>query len=293
MKDDPQLLQLMLTDSDAQSDLYRAGPYWHARGVRAAQLIERYGIKDFRGSSVIEGFGDVFVPTADPEETRRALAAQLRASPRVHELLDQYKMPPSMSGGCADYVEIGGRKVSMLYLSLLHEHDVVAQTVDFNSVTTFFEIGGGFGANVHMLLANYPNIRRVVYLDIPPNLYSGTQYLRQFYPVRDYRDTRGGPKFGKGREILAIAPWQIEQLDIDIDLFWNAHSMVEMPQPVAANYAAHVAGAKRIVLLSYGGFNLGSTWHPDLLPGLFPEREFARTVFPPLFGDQERYLFVG
>ena len=52
-----------------------------------------------------------------------------------------------------------------------------------------FEIGGGVGTNVHLVLENYKNIRKVLYLDIPPNLYVGTQYLKAFYgnAVSDYR----------------------------------------------------------------------------------------------------------
>ena len=38
-------------------------------------------------------------------------------------------------------------------------------------------------------------------------------------------------------EILAIAPWQIEKLDLSVDVVYNAHSFVEMPQAVVSNYA--------------------------------------------------------
>ena len=35
--------------------------------------------------------------------------------------------------------------------------------------------------NVHFLLTNFPNIKKVLYLDVVPNIYVGTEYLKYFY----------------------------------------------------------------------------------------------------------------
>ena len=68
-------------------------------------------------------------------------------------------MPPSLAGGCVDCIEIGGGRISTHYLGLLHQHDQLAQKYDFSGVTSLFEIGGGFGAHVHLLLENYPRLK--------------------------------------------------------------------------------------------------------------------------------------
>ena len=86
---------------------------------------------------------------------------------------------------------------------------------------------------------NYPNIRKVLYLDVPPNLYIGTQYLKVFYGdrIRDYRETRSLSTIqfsnDKEIEIIAIAPWQLSQVSAQFDIFHNAHSFVEMPQEMS------------------------------------------------------------
>ena len=282
---DPTFLDAMMADADERG--YQTGPYWRFRAERSADLIRQIGLDDFRATPIIEGYGDSFLPVPSFSEALQHVRHALADSLRVRYLLDKYTMPPSVSCSCREYVEIDGEPVSILYLSLLDEIDHIAQKIDLSAVRSLFEIGGGFGANIHLLLSNFPNIRQVVLLDIPPTLYVATQYLRQFYPVRDYRDAQ---RSITGDGIITIAPWQIGNVP-PVDLFWNAHSMVEMPHEVAAGYASRIV-ARRVMLLSYGGYNLNTTWHPDQLPGLFPQHSFERTVNPPLYGSQERYLFT-
>lgn len=340
IRDDYELLRLMLLDADAHRDSYKPGPYWRRKSKNAANQIARHGLADFRGatSTIGQGYADsvildvrhnltgglreplrfllesvfpfkrqfdtqVSLTTSYCNEARRLRRLLFYDNPRVQELLGKYAIPPSLEGGCLEYVEVDGEKIAILYLMLLHEHDLVAEKVDFSIVRSFFEIGGGFGTNVHLLLENYPNIRKVVYLDIPPNLYVGTQYLRSIYgdSIRDYRESRTLDRMqfsaDEEREILAIAPWQIEKLDLAVDVFYNAHSFVEMPRFVVANYADHVAKLARfeatsVVMLSYGAFDLSTTFHPDLLPSFFPTRRFDRSTFPALDGSDTRILFT-
>jgi len=340
ISDDYQLLRMMLSDASAQRDTYKPGPYWRRKSKNAANQIALHGLADFRGatSTIGQSYADsvildvrhsltgglreplrfllesvfpfkgqfdsqVSLTTSYCNEARRLRRLLLNDNPRVHELLRKYAMPPSLEGGCLEYVEVNGEKIATLYLMLLHEHDLVAEQVDFSTVRSFFEIGGGFGTNVHLLLENYPNIRKVVYLDIPPNLYVGTQYLKSIYgdSIRDYRESRTLHRIqfstDKEREILAIAPWQIERLDLGVDVFYNAHSFVEMPRFIVANYADHLAKLARfestaVVMLSYDAFDLSTTFHPDLLPGFFPSRRFDRSTFPALDGSDTRILFT-
>ena len=74
---------------------------------------------------------------------------------------------------------------------MAHRIDILAKTFDFKNIKSFFEIGGGFGANIHFLLTNFPNIKKIIYLDAVPNIYVGSEYLRHFYgkSVQDYLNT--------------------------------------------------------------------------------------------------------
>jgi putative sugar O-methyltransferase len=194
-------------------------------------------------------------------------------------------MPYSLLGGCLQKAKIDGQDFSVFYLSVLEQQDNLASLIKFNKIKSVFEIGGGFGANIHILLENYKNIKKVIYLDIPPNLYIGTQYLKAFYgsAVFDYRAlrSRDSIKFSENDdlEIFCIAPWQIEKFNSKIDLFINSHSFVEMPEYIVKNYVNNIqrlpgSEASAIALTTYSCFDLNTTFHPDKLPKFFKKRKF-------------------
>jgi putative sugar O-methyltransferase len=331
---DEALLRLMSTDANSQPSIYRPGPYWRRKCRRALAELKRHGLADFRGDrlSIGESFTDcvaldvrnrfddglrkplgllfksvppfnkvmhaqVALTSSYAREARRLRNILFNVNSRVAELLAKYKMPYSLAGGCVDFVDVAGEKISAHYLSLLHQHDCVAKRLDFSTISSIFEIGGGFGVNVHLLLENYPQLRKVVYLDIPPNLYVGTEYLKLFYgdSVIDYRQTRGLDviRFGDHDriEILAIAPWQIERLDVAVDLIYDAHSFVAMGPDVVANYANWLRklphfSSTNIAMITFDNFDRTTTMDPETLPGFFPGRVFDRSMFAML---DERY----
>lgn len=328
---DTGLLELMMRDSKSAPDIYRPGSYWLSKTKSAIREIKKYGLDDFRGGS--NGIGNSFTDNAlldirgsynygirtplaffsrhcypfnrmfdsQARITQNYFQAALgfknriiNNSQKVKDLLNKYRLPAdTVRGGCLDFCEIGGQKISNHYLDLLDTHNTLAGHVDFSSAKSFFEIGGGFGVNLHILIENYKNIRKYIYLDIPPNLYVGTQYLKSFYgdSIKSYRETKDLKKIGFNSsnelEVFCIAPHQVEFLDVEIDIFQNAHSFVEMPLAIVQNYAKHierVVSAKKssIALVSYDGFNLDSTLHPDKLPKLF-SRSFEKYEEPTLF----------
>jgi putative sugar O-methyltransferase len=317
ISDDVELLDFMLKDSAAQHDLYRPGVYWRNKAKAQAREIRRLGLSNFRGRG--NGIGLSFVDKTDidvryslnlglrrvlkfflthaypfnkafdgqvrlscriADEAASDKSAWLQASARVKDLLTRYRMPYSVGGGCVDWLSMNGERIATHYLATLDAIDNLQGVVAFSSASRFFEIGGGFGANVHLLLSNFPNIRKVVYLDIPPNLYVGTQYLRSHFgsAVIDYRALRNAEQIrfseDESLEIFCIAPWQIEKLDVDVEIFHNANSFVEMPVEVIQNYATHVQRLLKrkrgaISLISYDNYDLSTTIHPSRLPGFF------------------------
>jgi len=320
--EDASLLNAMVSESESAQDLYRPGKYWLSMTKNAAREIRKYGLSDFRGASNSIGTSyadNAYVDTRNDLNNgfRRLLRLFLakiypfsmifdsqvsltrgyyssmvdfknqiaNQSPVIAGLTRKFKVPKdTLRGGCLDYSDITGLgKVSNHYLELLHTHEVLQRHIDFQSANSFFEIGGGFGVNIHILIENYKNIRKFVYLDIPPNLYVGTQYLRSFYgdSIKSYLKTKNLDKieFNKTNEleILCIAPHQIEKLDASVDIFQNAHSFVEMPQPIVANYAKHIdrlmnPKTSSIALVSYDGFDMSTTLHPDNLQKNFGRR---------------------
>ena len=146
-------------------------------------------------------------------------------------------------------------------------------------------------------------MKKVIYLDIAPNLYIGTQYLKSFFgkSVIDYNQSKNMDTITFSNndelEIFCIIPSQIELIDADIDLFHNAHSFVEMPKAVVKNYVKNIERILSktngsISLVCYDTFDLNTTFHPDELINFF-SCSFEKTVLPTLFiRDNKCYHYL-
>jgi putative sugar O-methyltransferase len=211
-------------------------------------------------------------------------------------------MPYSLLGDCYAKARIDSQDISIHYLNLLDQHDYLVSRIRFSDIRSAFEIGGGFGVNIHLLLENYKDIKKILYLDIPPNLYVGTQYLKSFYGghVLDYRDlrSRDSIRFSSDDsvEIFCIAPWQIENFESGIDIFMNSHSFVEMPKDVVQNYVDKInrlpeSKNTAIALTTYDCFDLQTTFHPADLPKFFEDRMFDHFEEPTLLKPTQKNLF--
>lgn len=340
LDDNPHLLDRMLQDCLGQPPQYQPGPYWFSATKRAVKDIKKHGIQDFRGCTntiglsysdclytdarhtynygirkLISSLTEIFplnrlyetqlnCTHSFAEETIDYAAEILKLNPRTSSLLENYTIPYSLLGGCMQKANIEGSTYSTHYINLLEQHDNVAKIVDFEKAHSVFEIGGGFGANIHLILENYKNIRKVLYLDIPPNLYVGTQYLKAFYGehVKDYCELKqqNAIHFSEGDEleILCIAPWQVEVFKDSIDIFMNAHSFVEMPKSVVSNYVNIFSQLPRsaeasIALTSYDLFDPQTTFNPSELPGFFSQHKFKNFEVPKILpSSRKNYYYV-
>ena len=340
LENDNELINAMLLDIDTVPKIYRPSPYWSAKTKNAAREILKFGIKDFRGSTNNIGtsysdnrlvdvrgqynyglklFLSILMKRTFP--LSRIFDSQVRltekwfyeavkhknvianTSERIKELLEKFNMPnDTIRGGCLNYCDIKNKKIANHYLELLHTHEILSRHIDFKIARTYFEIGGGFGANLHLLIENYSNIRKVIYLDIMPNLYIGTQYLKSFYgkSVKTFCEISKLKKIkfslGNELEIFCIAPHQIECLDVVIDIFQNSHSFVEMSSNIVKNYVKYIEkvtspNKSAIGLISYDGGD-EQTLKPDSLPKYF-SRKFMRYEEQTLWRhDRHNYYYV-
>ena len=286
VQDDAELLDMMLEDLDAQKDLYRPGPYWSGYVLRTEKAIHSDGLVDFRSNSRIgKGYADTVLinpldlSTLDSWKSRlyhritqvspfkRRFVDPYLKHNELHfqqtqkyrdlyftelladwfsEFIEKYDLPETLIGNPQDIVSIKGHRIGRSYLGAFLRIHNYSKTVDFTKLSSVFEIGGGFGAFAHTLLHCFPNVRRYLYLDIPPILYVGTQYLKYFFgnDVTDYRATRSSKAIefspDDRREIIAVCPWQIERIDAEFDLFFNGSSFQEMTKDMVANYAQHI-----------------------------------------------------
>lgn len=327
--DDLDLLNLIIKGGTEAPAHYRPGPYWENSTKSSKNELKRCGIADFRGSTcgAATGFSDcleidrrhttnyglrgllnkitgltyplnrvydsqVSLTSSYLKELVVYKKAYFQSHPRVLELTRSYQINlDTTKGGDNAWVEIEGRQLSLHYLEILSTLDFISRDVPLLPTTKYLEIGGGFGVNVHLLIELF-GVMKIIYVDIAPNLYLGTQYLKSFYgaAVIDYRDNRNNRiafHNDSELEIICILPEQIESIDSEIDVFHNAHSFVEMPEPVVENYAKVITklmpqGNSHISLVSYDGFDLSTTFHPDQIlkhfVGQKSEKQFSRLI---------------
>jgi putative sugar O-methyltransferase len=307
------LLDLLIKDEKKiDKELYSSGPYWNYKNSRTIIEIKKKGLEDFRGitSGIGTSFADNLVLDIRNEFNIKGRiigkifslpflnkifdnqikltneylnsfiknqAIVYESNKNVQNLINKYKFENTTDFGCINFFKYLDKKYSCLYMEMAYRVEKLSKSFDFKNTKSFFEIGGGFGANVHFLLTNFPNIKKVLYLDAVPNIYAGTEYLRSYYKnsVKDYLKLKNLDKIcfsnNDELEILCIPSWLIEKVDVEIDHFHNAASFVEMPKKVVENYSKFVKKfkSKEISLVSYDRFDLNSTYNPEDLNEFF------------------------
>lgn len=309
------LNKIIQDEKKVQRDLYSSGPYWDYKNTRAIYQIKKWGVQNFRGMNTgigtsytdnmvydarnefnIKGriiaylFSLPLLKTIYNEQLKvtnnhinsylKNLSIVYQNNDEVLKLLEKYKFENTTEFGCIKKFTNDNKEYSINYLNVAYRIDVLSRIFEFKKIKSFFEIGGGFGSNIHFLITNFPNIKKIIYLDVVPNIYVGTQYLKSFYgdSVKDYLFTHNLNQISFSRnndlEIFCIPPWQIENLNVQMDHFHNASSFVEMPEKIINNYAKFVSkfNTKEISLISYDEYNPKTTFNPELLNNFFKNK---------------------
>ena len=295
--------------------LYSSGPYWDYKNKRAILEIKKKGLKDFRGftSGVGTSFADnLTLDIRNELGIKGRIAGKIFSLPvlskifndqlsitknylnsfvenqsiiyqnnkNVQNLLGKYKFENTTDFGCIQLFEYLNKKYSCSYLQMADRIDKLSKSFDFKNTKSFFEIGGGYGANIHFLITNFSNIKKILYLDTVPNIFVGASYLKHYFgeKVRDYTELKNLNKISFSKndelEILCIPSWLIERVDVEIDHFHNAASFVEMPKVVIKNYVKFINKfkTKEISLISYDSFDLKTTFDPEELNEFFENK---------------------
>tara|TARA_B100001057_G_C22791118_1_gene927634 strand:+ start:454 stop:1458 length:1005 start_codon:yes stop_codon:yes gene_type:complete len=309
------LKSLIEDEKKSNRNLYSSGPYWSNKNKRTVLEINKKGLNDFRGMSA--GIGSSFADSliydirnefnlkgrmvgklfllpflnvifnTQLKITRKHIESFLKNQAIVYKnnenvlnLLKKYKFENTTGFGCIQKFEYLDKEYSTHYLVMADRINNLSTSFKFNELNSFFEVGGGFGANIHFLITNFPNIKKFIYLDTVPNIYVGTEYLRFHYKekVRDYLSLKNLDEINFANnndlEILCIPPWEIEKLNVKIDHFHNAASFVEMPENVIKNYCKYIKKfeTKEVSLVSYDNYNPKTTFNPEDLNNFFEKK---------------------
>lgn len=282
LKDDIKLLKLIYQDSLRVKKEYKPGPYWKKKSKNSFIEIRKNGVGDFRSglNAISASYGDAAIIDTRSlynvgirkflkwiyndmfilknlfntqvkytqnyfNKWLRAFNQNLKQNERAIELLKKYPIDfETTRGGCSKYFTHNKVKISHHYLNILDSLDRINTLKPISPDHNYLEIGGGFGVNTHLLIELF-GLRKIIYLDIAPNLYVATQYLKSFYgnKVISYDKTKDKKiKFSNNNEIeiYCVLPHQIENITSEIDHFHNAHSFVEMTYDIVKNYSVYI-----------------------------------------------------
>lgn len=311
-----QLLDILVKDEKTcDKTLYSSGPYWEYKNLKTLREIKKKGLLNFRGIST--GIGTSFADNevvdirnelnskgkivasvfslpfiqrifkfqikltySHLKENLKNLSIIYKNNLAVQNLIKKYKFLNTTEFGCLKKFKYEKKEYSIHYLVMANRIENLSEKFDFKKIKSFFEIGGGFGSNIHFLLTNYSNIKKIIYLDTVPNIYVGTEYLRHHFKgkVKDYLHTREKDEIifenNDELEIICIPPWEIKKINANIDHFHNAASFVEMPENVVKNYVNFVNKfkTKEISLVSYDNFDTNTTFDPKKLSKIFDNK---------------------
>jgi putative sugar O-methyltransferase len=215
-------------------------------------------------------------------------SVHIQNSPEIHSAISKLNIPEDTTrGGCVAVTNLNGKFISNTYLESLALINKVDTELGYDGANSFMEIGAGFGVNIHLLIENYPNIRKYLLVDISPTLYVSTQYLKSFYGgavvdavsyeesgVKGFNDT-------DDLEIICLLPSQLSSFTGTIDFFYNAHSFVEMTNEIVSEYSREIARLqngsklKKMALCTYHVSETQKTVSHKNLPDLIgvPMRE--------------------
>ena len=221
---------------------------------------------------------------------------------RLSYLLETYEVNNSVNYGCTNTLEFRGSEYSVHYLSLLDQIDRVEQQLSLGSSISFLEIGPGFGATTHLVEQNYPNIRKYLLVDIAPNIYLLTEYLRSIYgnSVIDYKQVVNSDCISfttdDSLEIIVIPPWKLKDFQGSMDYCWNSHSFVEMRPEAVAYYSQQLARlsniATKYAFITYDQFDVSVTIDPHLMVESFDSIDLLKHhQFETLFDPARANLF--
>ncbi len=276
------LLDLINIDQEKAMPIYKASSYWSYKCKKASHWIVKNGFSDMRGlnSPVLTSIGDNLVLDKRNEfglgflskilkiisylpiinrlyanqvvVTKNYLNSYIKNAgyfyqnnERVKYLLENYKLKDTTLFGCEKVFEYKGESYSGYYLEQMDVLDEVNKVIDLKNIKSVFEIGGGFGSSIHILLQNFKNIKKIIYLDLAPYIFPATEYLRHFYgdSVKDYLDHKDKEiKFSDNDEleIFCITPWQIKNVKSKIDYFHAVYSFQGMTAEVIKNYSDYM-----------------------------------------------------
>ena len=174
----------------------RQTEYWKRLSTDSSNYLKEYGYGNFK-RTVAKVYNDYIDENEACGSTSRLWKYLSGRIPK--ELLDSFS-EPQIGNPIPIYCD--GRPVSLDLGCSIREYHLLSQHVDFNSIKSIVEIGGGYGRTAYVIAKLHPGITYTM-CDIQPALSLSKRYLKDVLPHGNFNFI--SPEELKGNNDLVIA----------------------------------------------------------------------------------------
>lgn len=204
---------------------FGGGSWWpHIDEVQATQsalsraFLHKVSQK-LRFGPGINHYGRQAKRAANDLRLRNMFLIQLEALCRTRDTENELSgIEANVLGAPSDALEMDGRPYTTNFLLSFLRYLDIREYVDFDTIDSYVEVGPGAGLFVEVLAKLKADLN-IFLIDIPPQLYVLQQVLQAIFGERvtTYAEIKANPSLLKSSDgrIFLIAPWQIDQLELD------------------------------------------------------------------------------
>ncbi|OUR98857.1 hypothetical protein A9Q84_05440 [Halobacteriovorax marinus] len=136
-----------------------------------------------------------------------------------------------------------GKSYTLDFLQKFLKTTVMDKSIDFKSVNTVVELGGGFGVQAEVMLKKYPHLNYII-VDLPSQLLVSQNYLKKvfkekvitFGQIKENEFIDDSIFSKEGGNILMVPAAHVAKLKLKCDLFVAEYALMEMEHKIIENY---------------------------------------------------------
>jgi len=211
--------------------------HWDYQNKNKIKLFKTENLKDFRNNDLSKGLDDQFYTLEETEELFEKLKKDLSES-FVYEMLEDKNI-----GGVKDFFSYKNKYYSANELFHIMYSKILSDFYKLSNETVVCEIGPGYGSFINKLYKK--NNFKAILIDLPEANYINSYFLNELYPQKkfflscDIKNKKIPSNIFNEYDILILCPWD-PLPEINIDVFINTRSMMEMDYPTIKKYFEYI-----------------------------------------------------
>lgn len=156
---------------------YTPSLYWENINYRMYQRLWEGGYENFKDTSAVL-YNDDYHGNLDKQQFDIKTLWENLYSYIPHDLLDKFEEPLE---GNPHHILCNGRPVTLDLGYSIREYWLLSKHIDFSSIKSIVEVGGGYGRTAYVISKMHPEIKYTMY-DVEPSIGLAKKYLTNVCP---------------------------------------------------------------------------------------------------------------